>query len=106
MYRTITKDVTVADGTIGTVNIITGRTGMTTRIAHVYFEKVNDTDVVGFVDQDQIVDFGAECNAGNYQIVNVDRVLDVGETFAAGLRNNTGREITAKVTVEVEETPG
>jgi len=104
MIRSITRDVLAAANVETVVDIISGSALKVRTIKSVWFEQVNGTDMICFVDQDRIADVGAEVNQADFQGVPIEMLLVEGQTFKCGFRNGTAGALTQKVTVFYDET--
>jgi len=101
--KSITEDVTVADGEETTADVITGREGVRRTIKSVWFEQNDQTNLVAYIDQERVVQVGSEVAQADYMPVPVDRELEDGQTFSVGFANSSGSSVTAKASVFFDE---
>lgn len=103
MIRTYTYDVTAADGAEELETVITGTQSRSRKILWASAELDDDVTLVGYFDQDKVLQAGLGVDVFGSKFVLIDRVLRAGETFKVGLDNDSGSSTTLQITVAVEE---
>lgn len=104
MRRSKTIDVTAAAGKEQVEPFVTGIAEKTRRVTEIWCEQVADARLRGYLESDQIVDAGIECEQLLTRGVPVDLVLEVGRTFSAGWQDMAAAGITGEITVFYDET--
>lgn len=104
MIRSKTIDVTAAAGKEKVEPFVKGIAGKTRKVTEIWCEQAADGRLIGYLDTDQIVDAGGECDQILTRPVPVDLLLAEGQTFSAGWLDTAAAGITGEVTVFYEET--
>jgi hypothetical protein len=103
MIRTYTYDITAADGAEELETVITGTQSRNRKVLWAAAELDDDVTLVGYFDQDKVLQAGLGVDVFGAKFVVIDRMLRPGETFKVGLDNDSGGSVTLQVTVAVEE---
>ena len=103
MIRTITKKLTVANGTQELFQILSAVEGSQKKIIGFRFEPVADTKFVAFIEQDQIQEVAGEVWGTDAPTLPVDHIMTTGEVIQAGFRNDSGGSLELSYTIIYEE---
>lgn len=103
MLRSYTKDITCADGAEERENVVTAQAGKTITIVSMTAELDDDVTLVGYIEQDQLVNAGLGCDAFGRQFIPVDHEMSEGQTFKMGIKNSSGGSVTLQVTTFYRE---
>lgn len=104
MIRSKTKDVAAAASTEKIEDFVTGIDGKARRVTEIWCEQAADGRLRGYLESDQIVDVGGECDQLVVLPVKVDLVVPVGQKFKCGWQDMAAAGITGEITVFYEET--
>lgn len=103
MFRSINKDIAVVADEETVVDIIVGVEAVSRRIVSATFEVHDSLDLIGYLDQDRVLEVSGACDSAAQAPIPLDLPLKIGQTFKAGVRDHTSGVGNANVTVVVEE---
>lgn len=104
MIRSKTLDVVAAAGAENVEPFVKGIAAHARRVTEIWCEQAAAGRLVGYLETDQIVDAGGECDQILTNPVKVDLVLAEGQTFSAGWLDTAAAGVTGEITVFYEET--
>lgn len=103
MIRSITIDVTAGAGAEQVEPFVRGVGGKARRVVEMWCEQAAAGRLVAYLDTDQIVDVGGECDQILTNPVKVDLALVEGQVFSAGWLDTAAGGITGEITVFYSE---
>lgn len=103
MIRSLTIDVTAAASGEQVEPFVTGIAEKTRKVTEIWCEQAADARLRGYLESDQIVDVGGECDQLAHLPVKVDLLIPVGKTFKAGWFDTAAAGIVGEITVFYSE---
>jgi len=92
--KTKSKRINSNANAVNTEDFLTGRDGITRRLIGLWAEQPGDNFIIGFIEQERVVEVGDDTTQADDNMIPIDRELAPGETFSAGYEDFSGGQTT------------
>lgn len=103
MIRSISKDITIVANGEATEDIVTGSADKNYVVRVVTGEAHDDLTLVGYLDQDKVIEVALSADAALRQFLPVDLPIPVGQTFKLGVDDAGSGLANAGVVAMIQE---